>query len=142
MRRAIIFFGCFLVVAGNAWAQLGENRRPSSPQLRPNLQMVQSFDSWFQNQRDRQQQQHTRYRLESLKLPPHLPAYTYGPYGQRPIRSLPKPRQDFDRWYHQQRQESWQQHERNRLEALQHEWNQRPRFREYDRLRPGSFQPY
>ena len=142
MLRAIIFSGCFLLVANSGWAQFEGDRWQPARQLQPNPQLVQGFDSWFQQQRDRQQQQHTRYRQETLQLPPNLPAYNYGSFGQRPIRSLPKPLHGFDKWYQQQRQESWQQHERNRIEARQHEWNQRPRFREYDRLRPGSFLPY
>ena len=65
MLRTIIFFGCFLAVAGSAWAQFVEDRRQPARQLQANLQLVQGFDAWFQQQRDRQQQQHTRYRQEA-----------------------------------------------------------------------------
>ena len=139
MLRALIFFGYFLVVAGSAWAQLGEDRGQPARPLQLNSQSVQSFDSWYQHQRDRQQQQHTRYRQESLQLQPNPPEY-YS--GQRPVRSIPQSLPSFDRWYQQQREQHRQQHERYQLEAREHEFNQRHRLREYDRLRQGSLQPY
>ncbi|MGE0474755.1 MAG: hypothetical protein AB7P17_14070 [Nitrospirales bacterium] len=139
MLRALIFFGCFLVVAGSAWAQLSGDRWQPARQLQPNPQLVQGFDAWYQQQRDRQQQQHIRYRQENRQLQPNPPVFSY---GEEPIRSASKSLQDFDRWYQHQREEHRQQHERYRQEARDHEWNQRHRLREYGRLRRGPLQPY
>jgi hypothetical protein len=77
--RAIIFFGCFLVVTGSAWAQFGEDRwqrvRPLQPnppgyysgQRRPpsTAESLQGFDAWYQQQREHQRQQHERYQQEA-----------------------------------------------------------------------------
>jgi hypothetical protein len=77
--RAIIFFGCFLVVAGSAWAQVEGDRwqrvRPlqlnppgyNSGQLRgpSTAESLQGFDAWFQQQRGQQRQQHERYQQEA-----------------------------------------------------------------------------
>ena len=79
--RATIFFGCFLVIAGSAWAQLGEDRwqrvrplQPNSPgysygQLRGSstAESLQSFDGWYQQQRNQQRQRHERYQQEARK---------------------------------------------------------------------------
>ncbi len=77
--RAIIFFGCFLLVAGSAWAQLGEDSWQPTSQLHPNppghnygqqpgsstLESLQGFDGWFQQQREQHRQQDERYRQEA-----------------------------------------------------------------------------
>ncbi len=77
--RAIIFFGCFLVVAGSAWAQLGEDRWQRVRPLQPNpsgysygqlrgpstAESLRGFDMWYQQQREQHRQQHERYRQEA-----------------------------------------------------------------------------
>lgn len=79
--RAILFFGCFLLVAGSAWAQLREDPWQPTSQLHPNPprhyyygqppasstpESLQGFDRWFQQQREQHRQQHERYRQEAL----------------------------------------------------------------------------
>lgn len=78
--RAIIFFGCFLGMAGSTWAQFGEDPWRPTSQLHPtpprsfyddqsSVQSIpkslQSFDAWFQQQREQQRQQHDRYQQEA-----------------------------------------------------------------------------
>jgi len=77
--RAIIFFGCFLVVVGSAWAQFGEERWQRVRPLQPNppgyyygqlrgpstAESLQSFDGWYQQQREQHRQQHTRNQQEA-----------------------------------------------------------------------------
>ena len=77
--RAIIFFGCFLVVAGSAWAQFGEDRGQQAQQLQPNpprysygqlrglstAKSLQGFDAWYHQQREQHRHQHERFRQEA-----------------------------------------------------------------------------
>jgi len=77
--RALIFFGCFLVVAGSAWAQFREDPWQPESQLHPNpprsyygqmpdpstSESLQGFDAWYQQQRDQHRQQHERYQQEA-----------------------------------------------------------------------------
>ena len=77
--RAIIFFGCFLGMAGSAWAQFGEDTWQPASQLHPNPprsyseqpsvlstpRSLQSFDAWYQQQREQQRQQDERYQQEA-----------------------------------------------------------------------------
>ena len=79
--RAIIFFGCFLFVAGSVWAQVWEDPWQPASQLHPNppryeygqrpvpstSESMQGFDAWYQQQREQQRQQHERYRQEALQ---------------------------------------------------------------------------
>ncbi len=74
--RAIIFFGCFLGLTGSAWAQFGEDTWRPASQLHPNPprsfydqpsvqstpRSLQSFDGWFQQQREQQREQDVRYQ--------------------------------------------------------------------------------
>jgi hypothetical protein len=78
--RAILFFGCFLGMAGSTWAQFGEDSWRPASQLHPTPprsfyddqpsvlsipESLQNFDAWFQQQRVQQQQQHERYQQET-----------------------------------------------------------------------------
>jgi len=77
--RAIIFFGCFLFMAGSAWAQFGEDPWQPASQLHPTPprsyygqtpvpsapESLQSFDAWYQQQRLQQRQRHERYQQEA-----------------------------------------------------------------------------
>jgi hypothetical protein len=77
--RALIFFGCFLVVAGSAWAQFGEDRWQRARQLQsnppgysygqrsvtPTAKSLQGFDTWYHQQRAQHLQQHERFQQES-----------------------------------------------------------------------------
>lgn len=77
--RAIILFGCFLLVAGSAWAQLGEDPWQPASQFHqnpprayyghspvpPTLESFQGFDTWYQQQREQQRQQHEHYQQEA-----------------------------------------------------------------------------
>ena len=79
--RALIFFGCFLGMAGSTWAQFGDDSWRPTSQLHPTPPRsfydqtpipsspgsVQNFDAWYQQQRDQQRQQHDRYRQEALQ---------------------------------------------------------------------------
>ncbi len=79
--QAIIFIGCFLFVAGSAWAQLGEDPWQPASQFHPNPprfyygqspvsstpDSFPGFDTWYQQQRGQQQQQHERYQQETLQ---------------------------------------------------------------------------
>lgn len=79
--RAIIFFECFLFVAGSAWAQFGEDPWQPASQFYPNPPRnyyrqppvpstpgsLQGFDTWYQQQREQQRQQHERYQQEALQ---------------------------------------------------------------------------
>jgi len=151
--RAIIFFGCFLFVAGSAWAQFGEDpwepdpRRQSNPPgsyygqlpVPSTSESLQGFDAWYQQQRDQHRRQHERYQREARQLQPNPSGYYY---GQLPAPSTSESLQGFDTWYQQQRNQHRQQHERYRQETLQHELNQTNRLRTYDRLNWGPLQPH
>ena len=77
--RAIIFFGSFLVMAGSAWAQLGEDRLQQARQVLPNpsgysygqlrgpstAESLRGFNMWYQEQREKHRQQHERYRQQA-----------------------------------------------------------------------------
>jgi hypothetical protein len=79
--RAIIFFGCFLGMAGSAWAQVEEDTWRPASQLHPKSpgyyygqppvsstpESLQGFDAWYQQQRQQQRQQSERYRQEALQ---------------------------------------------------------------------------
>jgi pyruvate/2-oxoacid:ferredoxin oxidoreductase alpha subunit len=79
--RAIIFFGCFLLVAGSAWAQIREDPWQPASQLHPNPprsyygqpplpstpESLQNVDAWYQQQRVQQRQQDERSQQEALQ---------------------------------------------------------------------------
>jgi hypothetical protein len=150
--RTIIFFGCFLVVAGSAWAQFGEDLQQPARQLQPNPpgylygqlaasstpESLKGFNAWFQQQRERNRQQHLRSQ-QYRQLQPNPSGYSY---RQRPVPYTRKPLQGFDAWFQQQREQNRQQHLRSQREARQHELDQMYRLREYDRLRRGPLRPY
>ena len=77
--RAIIFFGSFLIMAGSAWAQLGEDLLQQARKVLPNpsgsyygqlqgpstAESLRGFNMWYQQQREKHRQQHERYRQEA-----------------------------------------------------------------------------
>ena len=137
--RVIIFFGCFLVVSGSAWAQFGEDRWQPVRKLQSNPPSVKGFDAWYQHRREQQRQQQTRFQQKARRLQSNPLGYDY---RQRPFRSIPKSLKGFDAWYQHRREQQQQQQTRYRQEIRQHEMNQRNRLRRYDRLPRGPLQPY